>query len=170
MIDLFREWDEDGDGTVTKKEFRKAIAHLGLHAPPHVVDEVRAARRPRRSNTRRGAPLLPRRERIDPPAAAPARGPERVGLGPAAHRRRAMRRAASPRRPPPPARRGAQLFDSFDSDGGGAVSFRELNSMLRRNVKKEKKVVRQEHHVPLVDVEKARRLCSERMGSLLPSL
>ena len=35
VIDLFREWDEDGDGTVSKKEFRKAIVHLGLEAPPY---------------------------------------------------------------------------------------------------------------------------------------
>ena len=33
MIDLFREWDEDGDGTVSKKEFRKAVIHLGLEVP-----------------------------------------------------------------------------------------------------------------------------------------
>ena len=30
VIDLFREWDEDGDGTVSKKEFRKAVPMLGL--------------------------------------------------------------------------------------------------------------------------------------------
>ena len=30
VIDLFREWDEDGDGTVSKKEFRKAMPLLGL--------------------------------------------------------------------------------------------------------------------------------------------
>ena len=34
VIDLFREWDEDGDGTVSKKEFRKAVIHLGLEVPP----------------------------------------------------------------------------------------------------------------------------------------
>ena len=30
VIDLFREWDEDGNGTVSKKEFRKAMP---LHRP-----------------------------------------------------------------------------------------------------------------------------------------
>ena len=30
VIDLFREWDEDGDGTVSKKEFRKALPMLGI--------------------------------------------------------------------------------------------------------------------------------------------
>ena len=28
VIDLFREWDEDGDGSVSKKEFRKAMPML----------------------------------------------------------------------------------------------------------------------------------------------
>ena len=35
VIDLFREWDEDGDGTVSKKEFRKAMPMLGLQLPEH---------------------------------------------------------------------------------------------------------------------------------------
>ena len=38
VIDLFREWDEDGSGTVSKKEFRKAIAALGYDAPKPDVD------------------------------------------------------------------------------------------------------------------------------------
>ena len=29
LIDLFREWDEDGNGAIDKKEFRKAVAALG---------------------------------------------------------------------------------------------------------------------------------------------
>ena len=33
LIDLFREWDEDGDGAISKKEFRKAVAALGYDAP-----------------------------------------------------------------------------------------------------------------------------------------
>ena len=32
VIDLFREWDEDGSGTVDKKEFRKALQALGVKA------------------------------------------------------------------------------------------------------------------------------------------
>eukprot|EP00964_Phaeocystis_antarctica_P107643 scaffold72325_cov28-Phaeocystis_antarctica.AAC.2 len=37
VIDLFREWDEDGNGTVSKKEFRKAMPMLGLQL---LVEEV----------------------------------------------------------------------------------------------------------------------------------
>ena len=32
VIDLFREWDEDGNGLVDKKEFRKAMVALGVDA------------------------------------------------------------------------------------------------------------------------------------------
>ena len=88
VIDLFREWDEDGDGAVSKKEFRKAIIHLGLEVPPAAVDE---------------------------------------------------------------------LFDSFDKDGGGAINFRELNHLLRRNVKKEVKVAKPVYTVSVIDVQQARR-------------
>ena len=40
VIDLFREWDEDGDGTVSKKEFRKAMPLLGLHVPRKEIDAL----------------------------------------------------------------------------------------------------------------------------------
>ena len=40
VIDLFREWDSNGDGTVSKYEFREAMPQLGLRAPPSVVDAV----------------------------------------------------------------------------------------------------------------------------------
>ena len=40
VIDLFREWDEDGDGVVTKKEFRKAMPLLGFDAPREMVDQL----------------------------------------------------------------------------------------------------------------------------------
>ena len=40
VVDLFREWDEDGDGTVSKKEFRKAMPLLGFDAPRATVDQV----------------------------------------------------------------------------------------------------------------------------------
>ena len=40
VISLFREWDEDGDGTVSKKEFRKAMPLLGLNAPKKDIDAL----------------------------------------------------------------------------------------------------------------------------------
>ena len=38
VIDLFREWDENGDGNVSKKEFRKAILMLGIDPEPSKAD------------------------------------------------------------------------------------------------------------------------------------
>ena len=33
VMDLFREWDENGDGEITKKEFCQAMPRLGIEAP-----------------------------------------------------------------------------------------------------------------------------------------
>lgn len=40
LIDLFREWDDDGNGAVDKHEFRKAIAALGYDAPKSQIDAL----------------------------------------------------------------------------------------------------------------------------------
>ena len=40
VMDLFREWDADGDGEVTLKEFRKAMPALGLEVPVTEVDKL----------------------------------------------------------------------------------------------------------------------------------
>ena len=101
VIDLFREWDTDGDGTVSKREFRKAMPALGLHAPARDVDE---------------------------------------------------------------------LFDSFDTDGSGTVNFRELNSLLRRDVKTERKVVRHEKVVHLADTAQMRRDMQRQYAASLARL
>ena len=39
LIDLFREWDDDGNGAIDKKEMRQAIAALGYQAPKKAIDE-----------------------------------------------------------------------------------------------------------------------------------
>ena len=38
LIDLFREWDDDGNGALDKKEMRAAIAALGYEAPRKEID------------------------------------------------------------------------------------------------------------------------------------
>jgi Ca2+-binding EF-hand superfamily protein len=40
VIDLFREWDEDGNGTVSKKEFRQAMQMLGVQCKPSHADAL----------------------------------------------------------------------------------------------------------------------------------
>ena len=40
LIDLFREWDEDGNGALDKKEVRRAVAALGYEAPRSEVDAL----------------------------------------------------------------------------------------------------------------------------------
>ena len=40
VMDLFREWDTDGDGEVSREEFRKAMPMLGLDVPRVAVDAL----------------------------------------------------------------------------------------------------------------------------------
>uniref|UniRef100_A0A7S3BR19 EF-hand domain-containing protein n=1 Tax=Haptolina ericina TaxID=156174 RepID=A0A7S3BR19_9EUKA len=104
VIDLFREWDEDGDGVIDKLEFRRALPMLGLHAPLETVDA---------------------------------------------------------------------LFDSFDLDGSGTIGFKELNRLLRRDIKAEEATnerrrasqVRMKPEVVVADVVLLRRqLMAEGLG------
>ena len=40
VIDLFRDWDDDESGAVSKKEFRHAMRQFGLDVPRADVDAV----------------------------------------------------------------------------------------------------------------------------------
>jgi len=40
VIDLFREWDSNGDGQVSKMEFRKVMPLLGYHVPVKAIDDL----------------------------------------------------------------------------------------------------------------------------------
>ena len=40
LIDIFREWDEDGNGAIDKREFRRGVAALGFDAPSAEVDAI----------------------------------------------------------------------------------------------------------------------------------
>ena len=40
VLDLFRSWDTDGDGEVTRKEFHKAMGLLGLEVPKADIDSL----------------------------------------------------------------------------------------------------------------------------------
>ena len=49
------------------------------------------------------------------------------------------------------------LFDTFDWDSTGVIGFRELNKLLRRDVKQEKRAVHLEEAVALVDPSELRQ-------------
>mgnify|MGYP003879564949 CR=1 FL=1 len=40
VLDLFREWDTNGDGEVSRKEFHEAMDHLGFEVPTAEVDKL----------------------------------------------------------------------------------------------------------------------------------
>ena len=40
VLDLFRSWDADGDGQVSRAEFHKAMPALGLDAPKETIDAL----------------------------------------------------------------------------------------------------------------------------------
>jgi len=40
VMDLFREWDIDGDGTITRKEFLKAMPRLGLEVSKDAINQL----------------------------------------------------------------------------------------------------------------------------------
>ena len=40
LVRIFREWDEDGDGCVSRHEFRRAMPMLGLRASGDEIDEL----------------------------------------------------------------------------------------------------------------------------------
>ena len=40
VVDLFRKWDVDSSGGVTRKEFHRAMSHLGLEVPKESIDEL----------------------------------------------------------------------------------------------------------------------------------
>jgi len=40
VLDLFRSWDADGDGQVSRAEFHKAMAALGLEVEKQIIDDL----------------------------------------------------------------------------------------------------------------------------------
>ena len=40
VLELFRDWDADGNGALDKRELRRAIKALGYYASSHDIDEL----------------------------------------------------------------------------------------------------------------------------------
>ena len=107
VIDLFREWDEDGDGNVSKAEFRRAMPMLGLDVPRVAVDNLFDTFDPVRGG--RGAEGSGRQE-----------GGGRYAGG------ECLRGGSQARDP-----NAADTVAPTLQDGSGSIDYKELSKMLR---------------------------------------
>ena len=133
VCDLFKKWDEDGDGAISKKEFRKAVAALGYDAPKKDVNdafdildnsgdgyieygELKVALS---KHTKKGkaAPPPPKKASSSKEAAAPAEGDDVVGTGEEDFET-GMKQNAMER-------------DAADGDQDGKLDFTEFCAMIR---------------------------------------
>ena len=105
VIDLFREWDTDGDGTVSRKEFRKALPALGLGVRPRASLILSFYAR------HDGAthPMHYRRTR--------------------AH----LRCCAHVHVSDVPKKEIDALFSEWDADGSGSIAYDEMKELLRKS-------------------------------------
>ena len=127
VIDLFREWDKNQDGTVSKKEFRVGVEQMGFDVP-----KVSTAQRstPHHTTPHHTTPhqtiARPRREPgAQPPASATVR--------------QILKHPILPIPYPPPQADVHGLFDSWDPYGSGLLDLTELHRVLRKGGKLEKK-------------------------------
>ena len=64
VIELFRQWDDDGTGQIEKKEFRRGMKELGLTASKEQLDELFDMWDPDKTGAR-SPPPRPRRDRAE---------------------------------------------------------------------------------------------------------
>ena len=64
VIELFRQWDDDGTGQIEKKEFRRGMKELGLTASKEQLDELFDMWDPDKTGAR-SLPPRPRRDRAE---------------------------------------------------------------------------------------------------------
>ena len=129
VMDLFREWDENEDGEISKKEFKQAMKVLKIETTPDGVG-AGGQRHPPCLAT----PPAPSARRVVPRAQAapthPRAPPQQRGRLPwpqelASDRTRGLSCVRLPRA-------GVDaLFGRFDADGKGTIDFKELNKLVR---------------------------------------
>ena len=146
-MDLFSTWDEDGDGTVDKDEFRKAVAALGWTIPRHAkgsrkewgMEEVCDSVFNEYDADASGS--IEYREYV---RAALRSGLEKSFTrvsdllmqwdtdGSGSVDKMEWRRAIKSIGFDAPVEEVDAIFDEIDVDGGGTIDYRELNAALRQ--------------------------------------
>ena len=115
VVDLFHEWDANGDGEISRREMHRAMAVLGLGGPA----------------TQAAAPA----------PAAPAKPPKVTSFAAAPAPALAAGPAPAPAAEPSTAgamRAVDELFDLIDADGQGTIDIKELASAIRPSTLKHK--------------------------------
>jgi len=195
IVQLFESWDADGDGQVSKAEFRNAMRVLGLENDRETIDALfdmfdfdssgnvglpelkqalQWAYRGRRSKLiATAAPSKPPTEHVAGSAqdrlyeALTANATRVIELfqfldvnEDGAVSQKEFRRAPSLLGIKLPLDEVDALFDTFDADGLGMISFKELHRLLHHDQKLKRKQLRKakaEHREEVADPEQLRR-------------
>ena len=154
VLDLFRSWDVNGDGKVTRKEFHTSMKKLGLEVPKLVIDNVfdgwdkdggGELSLPELTTTLRAAATISKNIALlkktvhkgdyQSNALFNSMDGDADGEVSKLEFRSGVRAIQGFERMPP--EQIDAIFDSFDRDGGGTISFQELHRILRRDVSEE---------------------------------
>ena len=83
VLDLFREWDANGDGQISKKEFQKAMPLLGMDLPVKAINDLFDQYDPDKSGVMEFAELqkMLRRQPGDSAAASGGKSSAQANLG-----------------------------------------------------------------------------------------
>ena len=135
MLDLFKKWDTDGNGSIDKSEFRKAVAALGLQSEDAVVDEVFDCYDADGSGEMAYTEFVQYSLRDSLKRSAGRvmtlfKQWDRDGSGTVD--KKEFRKAIKELGFDAPKDALDAVFDSMDGDGGGEVDFKELNKVLRQ--------------------------------------
>jgi len=117
VVDLFREWDDDHSGTVSKKEFRKAMPMLGLSVPTADIDALFEAWDPDKSGAIEIKELNKLLRRPVALARSPPKkkGPKAPKIAPIMHNKFATRKGKS----------DGPVLGTLDLDEDSEVSIRD---------------------------------------------
>ena len=135
MLNLFKEYDVDGNGTIDKSEFRRAVAAIGLEYEDEIVDIVFDSYDADGSGEMEYKEFVQYSLRDSLKRSAGRvmtlfRQWDRDGSG--SVDKKEFRRAMKELGFDAPTELLDSVFDSMDKDHGGSVDFKELNKVLRQ--------------------------------------